>query len=182
MKRINYLLSSSERYTGVTLPPALAPELRAPVVVLACSLALVVVLWAVQHARIAAAERDGAEYARRLAATEISIARVRAVEKDVVTLRALDERIREIRRSGPARASEIAMLGNRLPADAWLTAVRADRTALAVEGHGARLSAVGRTIASLAALPPYAGARLISVHEDPVRRGVAYALALEPRR
>jgi len=182
MKRINYLVSWSERYAGITLPAALAPELRAPVAVLACSLALVAVLGAVQHARFAAVERDGAEYARRLAATQATVARVRAVESEVARLRALDARIREIRRSGPARASEIAALGNRLPADAWLTAVRADRTALTLEGHGARLSAVGRTIASLAALPPYAGARLVSVHEDPVRRGVTYALALDPRR
>ena len=69
-----------------------------------------------------------------------------------------------------------------MSADAWLSSLRADRGTLAVEGHSARLAAVGTTIASLAALPAYGSARLVAVHEDPVRSGVTYALALEPKR
>ncbi len=181
MRRINYLPSWSERHIGVALP-ALAAELRAPLVALAGAIALAAVLWAVQATRLQAAERDGAAAAERLAAMQLDVARVRTVEHDVERFRALDERVEALRRSGAARANEIAALGNRLPPDAWLSSLRADRGTLALEGHGARLAAVGTAIASLAALPAYGAARLVAVHEDPARSGVTYALSLEPRR
>jgi Tfp pilus assembly protein PilN len=180
MKRINYLPSWSERHIGVALPSLFTAELRAPVAALAGAIVLAGVLWGVQQTRLHSAERDGAAYADRLAATQLDVARVRAVERDVERLRSLRERVDGIRRSGGVRANEIAALGNRLPADVWLSSVRADRGTLAIEGHGARLAAVGATIASLAALPAYRAARLVAVHTDPVRSGVTYALSLEP--
>ena len=180
MRRTNYLPSWSERHIGVALP-AVAAELRGPLVALAGAVALAVVLWGVQQTRLHAAEDDGAVYAARLAATQLDVARVRAVERDVERLRALAERVDVMRRSGALHANQIAALGNRLPADAWLSSLHADRGTLALEGHSARLAAVGSTIASLAALPAYATARLVAVHEDPGRSGVSYALSLEPR-
>jgi Tfp pilus assembly protein PilN len=181
MRRINYLPSWSERRIGVALPSPITAELRAPMASLAGAVALAGILWAVQEARLHAAEHDGAAYARRLAATQLDVARVHAIEHDVERLRTLGARVETIRRSGALRANEIAALGNRLPADAWLSSVRADRGMLAVEGRGTRLATVGTAIASLAALPAYRAARLVAVHEDPVRSGVTYALALEPK-
>jgi Tfp pilus assembly protein PilN len=182
MRRVNYLPSWSERHVGVALPSLVRAELRAPLAAFAGSIALAGVLWAAQAARAHAADADGAVLAARVAAAQFAVTRVRGVERDVVRMRALAERVETIRRSGPQRANEIAALGNRLPADAWLSSLRADRGTLAVEGHSARLAAVGTTIASLAALPAYGSARLVAVHDDPVRSGVTYALSLEPRR
>ncbi len=181
MRRSNYLPSWSERHIGVALP-SLAMELRVPLAALAGSIALTGVLWGVQSTRLHGAERDGAVYAERLASMQLDVARVRAVERDADRLDALASRVATIRRSGAVRANEIAVLGNRLPRDAWLSSLRADRGTLALEGHSARLAAVGTTIASLAALPAYGTARLVAVHDDPVRAGVTYALALEPKR
>jgi Tfp pilus assembly protein PilN len=180
MRRINYLPSWSERHIGIALP-VVAAELRTALAALAGAVALAGVLWGLQATRLRAAERDGVAYAERLAATQLDVVRVRALERDVERLRALGERVAMIRGSGALRANEIAALGNQLPADAWLTALRADRGSLTVEGHGARLSAVGTAIASLAALPAYRTARLVAVHQDPLRSGVTYALSLEPK-
>jgi hypothetical protein len=182
VKRIDYRVTWSERHLGLAVPPPVAPALRAPLAVLASSLALVAALWGVQHARLTAAERDGAVYARRLAAAELGLARVRTVEREVVRLRALDVRIAEIRRSGPRRASEIAALGNRLERDVWLTSLRADRTVLALDGRAAHLGAVGTALASLAQLRAYSGARLLNVRDDPAAAGVTYAIALDAPR
>ena len=182
MKRIDYLPSWSERHIGVALPSVVAAELRAPLVAFAGSLALAGVLWGVQATRLHDAEADGTVYAERLTATQTDVARVHAVERDVERLEALARRVATVRRSGALRANEIAEVGNRLPADAWLSSLRADRGTLAIEGHGARLDAVGAAIASLASLPAYGATRLVAVHEDPVRSGVTYALALEPLR
>lgn len=179
MRRINYLPSWSERHVGVALP-VITAELRAPLGALAAATALAGVLWAVQAVRLHTAETDGAAFGARLAAAQLDITRVHALERDVAQLQTLGERVDALRRSGAQRANEIVTLGNGLPADAWLSTLRADRGALAVEGRGARLAAVATTIASLAALPAYRSARLIAVHEDPARAGVTYALSLEP--
>lgn len=182
MRRINYLVTWSERHTGWAFPAALPPALRAPLAALLCAIAFVTVVWGVQHERLRAAERDGAQLARQLATSEREVAAVRAIERDVARLHALAQRIASVRGSGTARASEIAVIGNRLPHDAWLTSLHADHGALALEGRSARLSAVGAAIAGLAQLPSYGGARLISVHDDPSRAGVTYAVTLEARR
>lgn len=180
MKRINYVPSWSERHIGMVLP-AITVSLRVPLIALASALALAGVLWVVEATRLRAAEHAGAAYAEQLAATQLEVGRVRAIERDVERLRALGDRVDTIRRSGALRANEIAALGNRLPADAWLSSLRADRGTLVVEGRGTRLAAVGTVIGSLATLPAYRSARLVAVHEDPARSGVTYALALEPR-
>ena len=182
MRRINYLVTWSERHAGVALPQTIAPPLRGPLAALACAIAFVIVVWGVQHARLHAAQRDGAGLARRLAAAEPQIARVRTVEREVARLRTLGERVAQIRRSGTLRASEVAVVGNRLPPDAWLTSLRADHAALALEGRSARLAAVATTLAAFAQLPAYADARLVAVHGDPQHAGVTYVIALEPRR
>ena len=182
MTRFNYLIGWTERHAGVTLGSAFAPALRGPLIALACAFAVVFVSWALQRTRLADADARSAEYTRRAAAIATDVARVRAVEREVAQLRTLALRAGAIRRSGAQRASEIAALGNRLPSDAWLTSVRADRTALALEGRGERIETVAAALTGLARLPPYTGARLLSVREDPVGRGVTYALALDARR
>lgn len=182
MKRIDYRVMRAERWTGVDLGSLVAPALRMPLAVLACAIALVAVAASAEQLRLRAAGAEGAEYARRLAAIELDVARVRAVERDVARLRALRARTEEIVRSGPLRANEIAELGNGVPPDAWLTSLRNDGTGLTVEGGARGLNAVAAALSSLAHLPAYADARLLSVHRDPVREGVTYALALETRR
>jgi Tfp pilus assembly protein PilN len=179
--RFNYLIGWSERHAGVSLAPVLGAASRGPLIALACAFAVVFVSWALQNARLADAEARGAAYARRAAAAAPEVARARAVEREVARLRALAERVAAIRHAGAQRASEIAALGNRLPPDTSLTSLRVDRTALALEGRGERIEAVAAALTGLAGLPPYAGARLLSVREDPTGHGVTYALALDTR-
>ncbi len=182
MRRINYLVSWSERSIGLALPTGISPALRIPLIALGAAMALVALLWAVQTTRLRAAERDGTVYANRLAAADMSAARVRVLEHDVAQLRSLSDRVAHIRGSGDAQASEIAALGNRLPNDVWLTSLRVDRGVLALEGRSARLVAVGTAMDALAGLPGYAGARLVAVRAEPARSGVTYSLELERRR
>jgi Tfp pilus assembly protein PilN len=181
VKRINYLVSRSERLLGVPLPTTVAPPLRPPLLALACALLVVGALHGVQQARLADAERAAAVDAERLAATEVAVRRVRVVEDDVVRLRALVRRVAEIQRSGTQRASAVAAIGNRIPGDAWLSAIRTEHGGFALEGRGASLSAVGTTLTALAVLPAAAGARLLDVHGDRDHTGFSYAIGLEIR-
>jgi hypothetical protein len=181
MRRIDFHVSPGERRLGFDPAALIAPSLRAPLVVLCCALAIDMLGASAEHVRLRAAETDGARIAARLAALEGDVARTHAVEAEVARLRALGARAAEIRRSGDLDASRIAALGNRVPAGAWLTSLRTDRAMLSVEGGGARLDVVAETLAAFARLDAYSDARLLSVHEDPVRPCVTYALALERR-
>ena len=182
MKRINFLVPWSERRLGIALPQPVVRVSRPAVIASAASLALLAALWGVEAARLRAAESVGAASTEQLSAVALDVARVRALERDVQRLRELNDRVAAIQRSGTLRAGEIAALGNRLPADAWLTSLHTDRTALILEGRSAHLSTVGATISQLVRLPAYGAARLVAIHEDPRRAGVTYAIALETRR
>jgi hypothetical protein len=182
VKRINYRVSRWERLADVTPLPPVAPALRGPLVALFGSLALVGALHGVQEARLQSLARDGEIESARLAATAVSLRGVAVLESDVARLRILSDRVGAVRRSGAERASEIAAIGNRIPAEASLSAVRLDHEGYALEGYGSRLAVVGATIAALGSLPASAGARLLSVQDDASRHGVTYAIALEMKR
>jgi Tfp pilus assembly protein PilN len=182
MRRFDYRLSRARRLTGFELPSALPRRFRRPLTGLAGSVALACIAGIVQSIRLQVADGQAADYALRVAAAERSIAHVRTLAGEVERIRALVARVDDIRRSGPARASELAALGNNLPDDAWFTAIHVERNAVTLEGRGTRLASVGATLGNLALLPAYAGARLVSVRDDPSRRGVTYAISLEPIR
>jgi hypothetical protein len=182
VKRINYLVSRWERLAGVAPAPSIAPVLRGPLVALFGSLALVGVLHGVQQARLRTLARDGEIESARLAASRATLRNIAVTESEVARLRLLSDRVGSLRRSGAERASEIAAIGNRIPLEASLSAVRVDREGYALEGYGTRLAVVGSTIAALGALPSSTGARLLSIQDDALRHGVSYAIALEIKR
>ncbi len=182
MKRINYLVSRSERLVGVALPSGVPARVRRPLAALAGALALVAALDGLQAVRLARATDAGRLAAERLAGSERAVQRVRAVESDVVRLRAIVQRVAAIRRSGPAQAGAIAGLGNAVPGDAWLSSIRVEHGGYTLEGRGARLSAVGTLMAALAGAPAGGAARLLDVHDQADRSGVSYAIALERQR
>ena len=179
MKRINYVVTRSERLLGVASPRAVALRLRRPLSGLGGALLLVGALHGAQCVRLGNAARGTAFDAARLAATEAAAGRVHVVENDVVRLRALVRRVDDMRRSGARHAAAIAAIGNRIPNDAWLSAIRAEHGGFALEGRGTRLSAVAATMAALATLPQAGGTRLLDVHGDRDRADVTYALALD---
>lgn len=181
MTRFNYLVSPWERLFGIAPPSSIAPHLRLPLFALVAAVVLVGISWAVQDVRLRAARADGDALTVRLAALDGEVARTRTLQRGIERLRALDAHLAEIRRSGAARASTIAALGNELPHDAWLTSVRVEHGAIEVEGRGARLATVGAAMRALAKLPAFAAARLLAVHGDAAHASVTYAIALEAR-
>jgi len=180
VKRINYLITPTERIFGQALRSAGSPP-RLPLVVLVGALASLILPYYVETTRLHYLERAGAEYRMRLAKTAVDVQRVRSLERDVARLRRLSDEVASIRRSGELRANEIAALGNELPRDVWLTALREDGQALDVEGGGGRLSTVAAAIVALARLPQYTGARLVAVRSEAAGPEVTYAMVLERR-
>ncbi len=182
MKRVNYARGTFEGTVGAPLAAVLAPALRAPLFALGATLAATGMLWGVQQARLEAVMRASDAYAVRLAALEPSGERVRAAQRELARLRAMNRTLDDVTASGARSASAIAALGNALPEGAWLTALRADRGTLALDGRGARLTAVADAISALDALGTYGAVRLTSARADALRSGVIYGLTLQVAR
>lgn len=179
MNGFTYLVTPVERLAGEALAPAALRPLRAPLLALAGAVFLVGVSAAMQHARLAAAMREGDALASELVRTHVAVTRVRAIEADRNRLLALNRRVQEIERSGAVHAGELAAIGNGIPADAWISSIRVDAAGYAIEGRAARLASIGTTMDALARVMPSAHVRLRSVREDDAERGVIYAIGLE---
>lgn len=182
MRRINYLSAPGERLFGDAFARLRAPLARRSIATVGGALALLAIPNWIESARLHDLESTGATYQMRLDETAIEAARVRRLQHDVARLRALDDELLAVRRSGSVSADEIAALGNALPDDAWLTTLRRDGDGLDVEGAGARMRTVAAALAQLAELPRYANARLVSAYGTSGGARVSYAIALERRR
>jgi len=180
MRRINYLRSPSERLFGV--PLRVGAHARAPLAALGTAMLLVATVWFLEEARLGAAQRAGIDAAAHLRSIAPELARTRALEAEVARLRALDRLVDELARSGTRSASRLALLGNRLPREAWLTTIRVQGRDIALEGRGAKFATVGNALATLQRLPGYASARLLTVRRDALHADVVYAIALEALR
>lgn len=182
MKRINYLVAPSERLFGDVVGRLATPSVRLAAATVGGAVLALAVPAGIESARLHELERVGAAYEARLAETALDAARVRRLERDVARLRALDDELLSVRRSGGASADEIAALGNALPGDTWLTTLRRDGDGLDVEGTGDRMRSVASALAELARLPRYATARLVSAYGTSGGAKVNYAIVLERRR
>lgn len=181
MKRINYLVSPLERRFGIG-NMTLKPALRVPVALLVAALALDGLMWITEEARLRSLDREAQVLGAKLESRQLAAAPVRALEIEVAGMREASERVRALRLSGAAHAGEIAALGDRLPDDSWLTGIRLDPAALHLEARGTGVASVGSAMRSLVGGGAYAAAHLISIHEDPSRSGVTYAISLERAR
>jgi Tfp pilus assembly protein PilN len=182
VKRINYLVAPGERLFGDTLRSAASPRLRLAVVAIGGALASLVLPYCAESTRLHELESAASAYRTELADIAVDVGRVRGLERNIAKLRAVSDEVVAIRRSGGMRADEIAELGNALPSESWLTALRRDGEALEVQGGSARLSTVAATIAALARLSRYSGARLVSAYGGESRPQVSYSIVLERRR
>ncbi|HTW83422.1 MAG TPA: hypothetical protein VMD91_05060 [Candidatus Sulfotelmatobacter sp.] len=177
MTRVNYLRPRRDVFAA--LARRLDRRTRVPLASLAAALLAVAALCFVDDLRLHAARAAGARAAARLGSAHAALDAMRAAAADVDRLRALSRHVDELATSGTRSASHVALLGNRLAHDAWLTTVRLDGPAVALEGHGAALRDVGDALASLRRVPGYGAARLVSVRRDAARNEYLYAVALE---
>ena len=86
---------------------------------------------------------------------------------------------RKARRAALLAINDLAMLGNRLPPQTWLTRVHAGRDGTwAIEGRAGRIPEVGTTLAGLALIDPAARVRLVSLANPAERaRAIRFSIA-----
>ncbi len=132
----------------------------------------------VESVRYVAAVRDDDAAIATLAARESDARDVRELTREVDRLIARTAHVNALRSSGPREAAQIGALGDRLPADVWLSVVRVRPDAIDLEGHTTRLAAIPDALRSLSRARIGARARLTMLQADRAHGGVDYALVL----
>jgi Tfp pilus assembly protein PilN len=93
-------------------------------------------------------------------------------------MRRIAASIARVRASGRMLANELAMIGNTLPDDAWLTSVRIAPRALSLEGRSRQARGVAAALAGLSAVAGSAPVRLLAMRLDAARSEMTYSIAL----
>ena len=160
-------------------PFAIVAEPRVRRACMAAGAALIVIAATViiQAVRIDAATREQSDLTERLATLDVSVSPIRVMAREVTRFDAIETRVRDLRASARASANAVAALGNRLPHDVWLTALRAGPQSIALDGRSAHLASLAAAMTSLRASSERQ-ARLINVAVDPARGGLSYAIVV----
>jgi Tfp pilus assembly protein PilN len=125
-------------------------HMRMPLLAFAAAVAIACGAWGIESQRLHQALASEAGYESSARRAELRVEALRLSAAQVGRRLSLDRRVRSIRESGTGQARRIAELGNALPQDVWLTAVREDDTGIALEGGASNLAALGRAVRILA--------------------------------
>lgn len=181
MKRHNYAPTPLALAVSAITERLAMPALRAPAAIVAAALAAIAVTAAVELERIRALDRAVVVLNARAAESAQDAARFAALDARVTGLRRIENEIVEAHRRTLAGLSDLALLGNLLPAQVWLTRIRADRDGTwAIEGRSGRVPEVGATLAGVARIAPAARVRLLSLAGPAEHaRAIRFVLAWE---
>jgi Tfp pilus assembly protein PilN len=173
---------------------ALAPLMRRfavreeeypPLAAFAGTLALIIGLSAIEHARLASVEADLAHDRTHLVQSDRDVAQLKRLDATLQEDRHEMLEISRIQASGSLRANDIVAIGNRLPSDTWASVIRHEDNSLTLEGQARHVAAVGAALIALGASDLHNMPSLISIdegsgtHADVVR----YALRMDiPRK
>jgi hypothetical protein len=164
MRRYNYAPSPLARVLGAATERVTLPALRAPAAIVAAAFAALALTVAVDLQRLTMLDRATTVMHERADQTAADAARLAATEAELDRLRRTSSALAETRRTAIVRLNDLALLGNHLPAQTWLTRVRADRDgSWGIEGRSGRIPDVGMTIAGLQRIEPGAHIRLLSL-------------------
>src|SRR6202011_888092 len=132
MTRFNYAPSRFAALGAFRLSMG-RPAVRGPLLALAASAVLVAATSAIQMMRLQTLEREASAIGAQRTVLEPALTRLRAAQRTVARLEAQAEARAAVLSSGTLRANEVASIGNALPRDAWLTALRVTPRTIALE-------------------------------------------------
>jgi Tfp pilus assembly protein PilN len=175
VKRIDYARPTAAAAQAARLND---PHLRRILRAAGCAVVAIAAVAAIESVRYVAAARDDDAAVAELATREGDARNVQEIAREVDRLTALAAHVDALRASAPRGAAEIAAIGDRLPPDVWLSAVRIRPDAIELEGHTTRLAAIPDALTSLAGARGRSRAHLTMLQANRARGGVDYALVL----
>jgi len=157
---------------------------RSALLVFAAAIVAVGVVGLVERYRLASLDRELATLSTRIAVAERDDARSDRLNREVRRQRDLGAAIDAARDDTALAANTIVRLGNRLPAQTWLTKLESVRSgSWTIRGRSARLDDIRVTLAAVARLDRTASARLVSVDAAGSRSPLLdFTIALERPR
>lgn len=123
MIRFNYDRPPYERFLAGLPLTALAAQLRVPMASLGAALLVVAATWSFETHRIAALDGELSRLDLRVQALAADEVRAKHLTAAVARLRAIQGGIATARRDVLETTNTIALIGNELPAQTWLTGV-----------------------------------------------------------
>jgi Tfp pilus assembly protein PilN len=182
MNHFNYLGEARRlRLPTIATTFAIDNRVRGPLTALFATLLLSAAVSLAQLSRLHAAQRAYAAASAQLAASNTSVAAIKQLRARVAAKTQLTALVVDVRRISLLHANELAWIGNRLPPDTWLNALRYENGSYSLEGTSKRVGAVGSAILALRDNDLAPVPRLVSLHDvaGDVAAPVHYALRLE---
>ena len=146
---------------------AIDNRVRGPLLALFATLAVTAAAGMVQLERLHAAQHAYARAAAALIANEPAVRDAAALQERAARSARLSDDVDDVRRSGLQHANDLAWIGNRLPAQTWLHALRFEDGAYSLEGTSVRVSAVGAAMLALRDVDRATVPQLVSLQVDP---------------
>jgi hypothetical protein len=162
--RFNYHQSTYERLFG-TVPAALLTEaLRIPLATIGAALLAVTATWSLQSHRIAGLDNELSALQSAVHAASAGQVRAQRLNANVIRLRALRAGVAAARREALAATNTIALIGNGLPPQTWLTGVgSAPNGTWTIDGRSTRVGEIGTMLRRVQSIDDSSTARLVSI-------------------
>ena len=150
MTRFDYLAAPRRRRCAAPrIALAIDARIRGPLAILAFTFLAVGALAAIGIARLHAEVRVTAALEERLATDAVPLAALLRERTRIARGAAILAHVAALRRSDGQRANELAWIGNRLPADTALRALRYEAGRYALEGTSRQVAAIGVAMLAL---------------------------------
>ena len=164
MTRHDYRPSQFTRLTGDATALLTLVRFRLPFAFVGAASLLVALVWQIEQQRIGALERDTALMQQRVAIAAVDAQHTQRLIAIVARDRHVAQRIATVHGTAIASANAIAMIGNVLPHQTWLTNVAAATSgSWTISGRSTHVTEIGTTLKSIQQLDRSGTARLLSV-------------------
>jgi hypothetical protein len=162
--RFNYHQSRYERLFGDAPAALLTEGLRIPLATIGAALLAVTATWSIQSHRVAGLDNELTVLQSSVRAASAGQLRAQQLNANVTRLRALHAGVAAARREGLAATNTIALIGNGLPPQTWLTGVTsAPNGTWTIDGRSTRVGEIGTMLRRVQSIDTGATAQLVSI-------------------
>jgi hypothetical protein len=162
--RFNYHQSPYERLFGDAPAAVLTERLRIPLATVGAALLAVTATWSIQSHRVAGLDNELNVLQIAVHAANAEQLRAEHLTASVTRLRALHAGVVAARREALAATNTIALIGNDLPPQTWLTGVGSTPNGTwTIDGRSTRVGEIGTMLRRVQSIDDAATARLVSI-------------------
>lgn len=165
--RFNYLPAPRPAFGARFAPIAVDNRVRGPLAALAIAIVFTIAASTVQIVRLHAAADEYARASMRLTADGPALREIAALQARLIRESDLSNYVDGVRRANLARANELAWIGNRLPAQTWLSTLRYENGSYSLEGTSDQPQSVAAAMDALRDPGHPITPQLVSLSDDP---------------